>query len=276
MISTVGMHSRTIPTIVVAGRFPLSDQGFSTVYGPGLTHALHVHGYAGTIRIDAQEHRLQGGAATISPAGMTSAYDLPSPGWHWCIHFSAEPGDLQLPLVSDLGVEASYARSRLARITALHEQSRAAIPGATTAAGAALLELLAWLVGRNAPGARPGRAATAVERVAALIRLEPHREWRTQTLARRVRVSPNWLAARFRERFAMTIDRFRLVQRVEMARLLLGSTALPVAEIGARVGLADPQHFNKVFRAILGVPPSACRGDLARIASTRRVIAPPA
>ena len=269
MISTVGISGRVLPEILVAGRFPLADRGFSVEYGRGRTHALHLHGYTGRVRIGDELHELRSGLATITPGGLSSAYDLAASGWHWCIHFLAEPGDLALPLISDLGVEASYARSRLARVTALHEQARSAIPGATTAAGAALLELLAWLVGRNAPGARPGRAASAVERVAALIRAEPDRDWRTVTLAKRVGVSPNWLAARFGERFAMTIDRFRLIQRVEMARLLLGSTALPVAEIGARVGLPDAQHFNKVFRSILGVPPSACRSEAAKLIAPR-------
>jgi transcriptional regulator GlxA family with amidase domain len=59
----------------------------------------------------------------------------------------------------------------------------------------------------------------------------------------------------------MTIDRFRLVQRVELARLLLSSTTLPIREIGARVGMPDAQHFNKVFRSVVGLPPSACRRD---------------
>jgi AraC-like DNA-binding protein len=269
MISTVRISGLRLPGILVAGRFPLADRGFLTSYGPGHTHALHVHGYSGYMRIGDGGFTLSSGAATISPSGLTSSYDLTSHGWHWCIHFTAEDGDLAIPLFSDLGPDASYARSRMARITALHEQSRSAIPGATTAAAAALLELLAWLVGRAVPSSRPSRATTAVERVATLIRCEPHRSWRTAALAARTGVSPNWLAARFHERFAMTIDRFRLVQRIEMARLLLGSTSLPVAEIGTRVGLPNPQHFNKVFRAILGVPPSACRGEATRLAHIR-------
>jgi AraC-like DNA-binding protein len=269
MISTVGISERILPEILVAGRFPLADRAFRTIYDSPRTHALHVHGYPGRIRIGSEMFSLSSGVATLSPLGVPSSYDLLGHGWHWCIHFSAAPGGLTLPLHSDLGPDASYARIRMARITALHEQARSAIPGASTAASAALLELLAWLVGRTVPSSRPGRAATAVERVAALIRSEPHRAWRTTVLAARTGVSPNWLATRFHQRFGMTIDRFRQVQRVEMARLLLGSTALPVTEIGARVGLPDAQHFNKVFRAILGIPPSACRGEEARLPPVR-------
>jgi len=261
---------RTLPEIYVAGRFPLADRSFETVYHGPRSHALHIHGYDGEMRIDQEIVRLKSGLATISPAGLPSSYALANPGWHWCIHFMSGPGCLAVPVVSDLGIEASYARSRLARITALREQALGATPGATVAAEAALLELLAWLVGRSSAKRSSGRTASAVERVAAMIRAEPDRDWRTRDIARRVGVSPNWLAARFSTIFGMTIDRYRLHQRVEMARLLLGSTTLAVAEIGRRVGLPDAQHFNKVFRAVLGVPPSQCRGEIARLSRHRK------
>ncbi len=269
MISPVLIADRTLPEILLSGRFPLADRDFQTTY-QGASVALHIHGYDGNMRIGSDDVRLKSGSATLSPFSVPTSYHLDRPGWHWCIHFRCQPGTLPIPVVSDLGSDASYARSRMARITALHEQSRAAVAGTGVAAEAALLELLAWLVGRSSQVRPAGRSATAVERIAAMIRAEPDRDWRTRDLARRVGVSPNWLAARFTAVFAMTIDRYRLHQRVEMARLLLGSTSLSVAEIGKRVGLPDAQHFNKVFRSVLGVPPSRCRGEIARIPGRRR------
>ena len=221
------------------------------------------------MRSDGVESPLSSGIATLSPQGGETTYDQAEAGWHWCTHFHAAPGPLAIPAWVDLGPEAAYARSRMARITALHDESRRSA-AAGVAAGAAVLELIAWLAVRGVHHAGGNRAGAAVEKVAALLREQPDRDWRTPELARRVGVSVNWLANRFRARFGMTIDRYRMTQRVELARLFLGSTTLPVAEIGAKVGLGDPQHFNKVFRAILGIPPSACRGELARIPSTRR------
>ncbi len=260
--------------VLISGRFPLNVRAWSTEYCSPATHALHIHGYRGRWRSNGIEAPLASGIATLSPQHGRTSYDQTEAGWHWCAHFQAAQGPLAIPAWVDLGPEAAYARERMARITALHDESRQS-PAAGVAAGAGLLELLAWLTLRGEHRASGGRGQAAVEKVASLLRDQPDRDWRTPELARRVGVSVNWLASRFRARFGMTIDRYRLTQRVELARLLLGSTALPVAEIGAKVGLPDAQHFNKVFRAILGVPPSSCRGDLARIASTRRAITHP-
>lgn len=247
-----------VPTVLRAGRFRLADRAWSTVYSHVGSHALHLHGYRGRMRCAGVEAPLRSGIATLSPRGVPTAYDLDEAGWHWCVHFRAAPGALAVPGLTDLGPDAAYARARLARLAALHETGRSSSAGGI-AAGAALLELLAWLALHAQRPVMRQRSDAAAERAAALIRAQPERDWRGPDLARRVGVSPNWLAARFRARFGMTVDRYRLTQRVELARLLLGSTTLPVAAIGARVGLPDAQHFNKVFRAVVGLPPSACR-----------------
>lgn len=274
MIPPLCIAEARVPLVHLAQRAPLSDRGFPVVYSHQGGHALHLHGYRGRWRCGSHETELHSGVITLSPQAVDTAYDLDEAGWHWVVHFAAEAGRLAVPAWCDLGSDAAYARGRLARITALHAQSRTA-PAAGVAAGAALLELLAWLAARGTPSPQASRVDAALERVAALLREQPDRDWRTPALARRVGVSANWLAARFRARFGMTIDRYRLAQRVELARLLLGSTAMGVRAIGERVGLPDPQHFNKVFRAIIGVPPSACRGDRARIPSTRRAMPDP-
>lgn len=269
MFPPVSIDASILPQVFIAGRFPLDVRGWGLEYCNPMAHALHVHGYRGRMRSDGVEAPLASGIATISPQGGRTSYDQAESGWHWCTHFHCPPGNLAIPAWVDLGPEAAYARERMARITALHDESRRSI-AAGVAAGAAVLELLAWLSLRSSRRHDCGRGAIAVEKVAALLREQPDRDWRTPALAKRVGVSVNWLASRFRARFGMTIDRYRLTQRVELARLLLGSTVLPVAEIGARVGLSDAQHFNKVFRAILGVPPSACRGDLAKVSIAQR------
>ena len=261
MIPTLALDPERLPVIVLAGRFHLHDRAFPTVYRSSETHALHLHGYAGTMRNAGQHHQLSPGTLTLSPTDTESAYDQRQPGWHWCVHFRASSGALAIPLARDLGPQAAYARSRLTRIVALHDAARTGGLAGTCAAGAALLELLAWLATLNTAPAVALRSDSAVDRVAALIRAAPDRAWRAPALAKRVGVSHHWLARCFRQRFGMTIDRFRLVQRIELARLLLSSTTLSINAIGHRVGLPDAQHFNKAFRAVVGLPPSACRTD---------------
>jgi transcriptional regulator GlxA family with amidase domain len=50
--------------------------------------------------------------------------------------------------------------------------------------------------------------------------------------------------------------------RMERARLLVESTTLPVAEIMRQVGLTDPSHFSRDFRAAHGLSPRAYRRQL--------------
>lgn len=256
-----------IPRIFSAGRYRLADRGFPTAYRQERSHALHLHDYRGTWRCGGGNHALEPGTVTLSPQGMANWYDLPREGRHWCIHFEVLPaagGGLAVPLITSAGADAAYARERLARIAALHDHARGGDRPTAIAAGAALLELLVWLA-RLAGAARHGdRGGAAGERAAALVRGRLEHPWTTGELAHRTGITPAWLAHAFRTRFGMTVARYVLVQRVERARVLLATSTLPVAEIGRLVGFADPQHFNKRFRAISGLAPSACRGRIDR------------
>ena len=264
MIPTLGVACDQLPEVILAGRYPLRDRNHATVYRVRGGHALHLHGYAGRWRLQGVTHVLRPGVMTMSADGTDTSYDLDQPGYHWCVHFRIPHGAVAVPAWLPLGPDAVYARTRLARIAALSDGMRGAVGPArartAAAAGAALLELLLWLAERaERSPTRHQRSEAALERVAQLMREEPTRRWRTAALARRVGLSPNWLAKRFHGRFGMTIDQYRQAQQVELARMLLGSTALTVAAIGARVGIPDAQRFNKLVRAHLGLAPSAIR-----------------
>lgn len=259
--------SLALPEVYGAGRYHLAVQGHQTEYNQGGSHALHLHDYRGSWRCAGTEYQLEPGTITISPHRVINTYDLPVPGRHWCVHFSVEPvGELglTLPIMVHAGPDAAYARERLARIATLVDRARGGGRIAAVGASAALMELLVWLAGLGERTPHGDRGGAATERAAALVREHPERAWTSAGLARRAGVSAAWLAAGFRRRFAMTIARYVLVQRVERARVLLATSALPVAEIGRLVGLADPQHFNKRFRSVVGQAPSACRGRLDR------------
>ena len=61
-------------------------------------------------------------------------------------------------------------------------------------------------------------------------------------------LSRNFFAARFRERFGMTVDGYLLHLRMEMAKNLLLSTNRPIKEIAYECSIPDPNYFNKQFR----------------------------
>ena len=72
-------------------------------------------------------------------------------------------------------------------------------------------------------------------------------------------LSQNYLARRFKARFGVTLQGYLRNCRMEYAGLLLATTDMPIGQVGACVGLPDPQHFNKQFRAVFGESPSAAR-----------------
>jgi len=254
---------RTIPRLFVAGRFPLADAGFATTY-LGRHHALHLHDYAGRMRLGVAEMELASGDATISPAGRPSAYDLSASGRHWCIHFGRDAADhgarVAAPLHLRLGAGAGVVRERMAQIARLHAGRED--PIAAASAGLALQDLLLWLAAR----ARALPAAdAAVEAAAVLIDERFHEPLTVPRIAREVGRSPNYLARRFRDRYGVTIARRVLLRRMEHARFLLELTDLPIWRVAERVGIPDAHHFNKTLRRLLGASPTALRRAAASL-----------
>jgi AraC-like DNA-binding protein len=250
---------RVIPRIVVAGRFRLGDHAHETQYR-GTTHALHLHDYAGLMRLAGGERVIAAGDVTISPAGFASSYALDAAGQHWCVHFAADETGARIPLPVHVAGGASV-RERMAHITALHARADGD-PVASVQTGLMLQALLLDLAGSTT-------SPTAAERAAALIDARFAEPLDVGMIAASIERSPAHLARAFRARFGTTIPHRLLVRRVEHARYLLESTDLPIWRIAERVGIPDPQHFNKTVRRLTGASPSAIRA-----ASVAQVVDP--
>lgn len=258
---------RGIPRLHTCGRFLLDDRDFQHRYWQTSTIAIHLYDYHARFRLDGVEFPIIPDVITISPLESETRYHLDAPGNHWCVHFAPamEPGpQLELPVVQHLGARAAYVRERFARMALLFDQSQSSEHPRQVAAGAVLQEILCWLAATSIESLPVVvRSDFAVEHAAELLRGDFTREWTVPGLAQAVGLSPNYLAARFRQHFAMTIARYRLVQRIHDARRLLSGSDVPVGEVARRVGIPDPHHFNKLFRRIAGVPPSAARKKAA-------------
>jgi AraC-like DNA-binding protein len=254
---------RQLPELVLAGRFPNGQREWSYQFRNPDRHQLHWYGYAGRIRLGGREHPLRPGDLTITPAGYDLAWDLPRPGWHWCLHFrtAAHAGPAtRLPLVQHPPaaglVDGFLALARLARIA----DGGAAV--AHAAADAALLGFLLRLAqptGEAATPAQGGRLAQAALTAARRIDERPEAALDLSALATALGVSQPRLARAFRRRFGCTIQAYQLRQRIAGACRLLRDSSLPVGRVGELVGFADPHHFNKRFRACVGTAPRAYR-----------------
>lgn len=72
-------------------------------------------------------------------------------------------------------------------------------------------------------------------------------------------ISPFHFARRFKEATGKSPHRYLVKLRIERAKLLLKTTALPVSEIAFRVGWDNPSHFTAAFRQQTGGTPGAFR-----------------
>jgi AraC-like DNA-binding protein len=125
-------------------------------------------------------------------------------------------------------------------------------------AGVALQEALLALM-----DPQPECNDSAADRAAAFIDRHFHEAIGVAEIARAVGRSQSHLARVFRARFGTTIVSRLIERRAAHARFLLESTDLPIWRVAERVGIPDPQYFNKTVRRLLGASPSAVRAAAA-------------
>lgn len=82
---------------------------------------------------------------------------------------------------------------------------------------------------------------------------------RVEALAAELAISPRHFERRFKEAVGQGPKAFVIEVRLRAARELLAGTALPVAEVAARVGFSTPAHFAATFTMRVGTPPAAWR-----------------
>lgn len=262
------------PEIVSAGRYPMTEICSGHVHRSADTVALHQHDYEGGLRIGPHAYDLRPGDLTLTPAALESLYDLPRDGFHLCIRFRhmeipeiEEMHALSLPLHLRLGAGSNAIRQRIAWITDLHRRAAHADPRrralALAAASAGLQELLLTLALSDPEEHLVEPNSTRVESaVYALVKIVESRlrePLSVPDLAEEAGLSQNYLARAFRDRYGMTVPNFLLRRRIELACYLLASSRATVKQIAHEVGLPDGQHFNKQFRRIVGMSPTAYR-----------------
>lgn len=82
-----------------------------------------------------------------------------------------------------------------------------------------------------------------------------------QSLAARFSYHPNYIGALVRRATGVPLHRYIQQYRVHQAEILLQSTDLTVAEVGAEVGLPELKSFSKCFARVTGRAPSQFRAE---------------
>ena len=83
-------------------------------------------------------------------------------------------------------------------------------------------------------------------------------------LTKQFHMNRNQLNAMFTNQTSMTCLAFLLNLRMDLAKIMLEETELPINEIAERVGFLDTNYFTKVFKGQTTMTPSAYRKELTR------------
>ena len=81
-----------------------------------------------------------------------------------------------------------------------------------------------------------------------------------ETLTKKFAINRNKLNDLFMKQASMTCLNYLLNLRIDLAKILLTKTELPINEIGTRVGYPDQNYFAKLFKHVTGKTPSQYRG----------------
>jgi len=210
---------------------------------------------------------LRPGDVTITPPRIVSKYRLAAAGYHWCVHFHPEDrGDcpIALPLHLRGRNEAVADRFRaMADTGRLFFKGSAVERQRARAAVGAMLQSLLLRLALEQSSAQPPAGRKGSDTRLDEIRQQLDEEFRSGVsvarLARESGLSRNYFTVRFRQRFGVGVDQYLLLRRIELARSLLLSSELPIKEIAFECGIPDPQYFNKQFRRVTGMSPTAYR-----------------
>lgn len=225
------------------------------------SHVLSLHRSTGGYGLGDEEHRLDGPALMLLPAGDRDDSRLSGPDRAWWVQFDgtavrSQRGGAELQLDGG-AVRGSRLRhlspqqDRTAGIwfRELHAAWRLGTPAAGLQVRARLLDLLAlWA----APASRDDavdRLRERIERAAGDPRLS------IADLARDLARDGDALSAAFRQRFGATPVAYRTRQRLQLARELLVHDPQPLDALARRCGFADAGYLCRVFRQHLGMSP---------------------
>lgn len=225
------------------------------------SHVLSLHRSSGFYGLGDEDHRLDGPALMLLPAGDRDDSRLTGPDRAWWVQFEGS-AVRSLRGAAELHLDGGAVRGpRLRQLS----------PQQDRAAGIWFRELLAaWRLGTPAAGlqvrarlfdlltlwAAPAAPVDAVERLRERIERSAGDAERTiADLACDLARDADALSAAFRRRFGVTPVAYRTRQRLQLARELLVHDPQPLGDIARRCGFADAGYLCRVFRQQLGMSP---------------------
>lgn len=213
------------------------------------------------LRIDADQHRLEGRWFWSSYPGPRIAFRAAPPHKSWVHRYLAFDGPLVsqwtaaglFPIKPQSTAGHDYGRRfdevlDLSRRTDRWGRLRAALAIET------MLAELAEARSRAAANELPAWLAGAVSRMQALGAQVDH-----DALAAEAGLPPRTFRRRFAAAVGASPQDYEIACRIGHAKEMLGGTDLPIKTVAEQLGYRDVSFFTRQFRRVTGVPPAAYR-----------------
>jgi AraC family transcriptional regulator len=132
------------------------------------------------------------------------------------------------------------------------------------------LMVCSHLVGRYAqireaiPQFRGGLAPWQKHRAVELLHEHLDGELKLATLADECRLSVSHFARSFRRSFGTSAHSYMILQRVEIAKVLLSETNNSLVEVAVQTGFSDQAAFTRAFAKVVGATPAKWRREHSR------------
>ncbi|APZ50499.1 helix-turn-helix domain-containing protein [Salipiger abyssi] len=235
-----------------------------------MAQVFHIEQGAARVTLDGREIRLGDGDFLYVPPQIVHGFtfgkgtegivlSLPSPVVRRLGPDSPALGTwLSAPHCGSLSETAA---GLLAQIAQIHDKSGTFRAQRLVALSHALLATLAE-DGTQMPPPEQDRAHQ-MQRLDALIAVHLAEGWSAADYARALHMTPGHLNRIVRRDTGATLTQYLETSVMTEACRLLAFTRLPVAEVGYRLGFADPPYFTRRFRARMGETPTAYRARVA-------------
>lgn len=132
---------------------------------------------------------------------------------------------------------------------------------------AACLTVLLWRLLRATEGVafptpvalQPLPSGSLAHRVQQILLHNLQQAYSPKKIAQALGISPSYLRHRFKAETGRSLRAYTNEVRLQLARLLLQRTDLPIAVVAQLLGFGSPFHFTRWFRRNCDVPPSTLR-----------------
>jgi AraC-like DNA-binding protein len=235
----------------------------------GPTHCLHYYDYSGCIRIGDKFIDFEKGDITCISADTNYSFHSDNPKSHLVIHFFPhtemdENEQLRLDSHYTLKQYSSSLREQFITIGHLWREAGVFTAHKDKIELEAEYRLMALMM--NVYRLK----IISKDNVQVQSRLSKDKLWdlidtnlaedlSSAWLAERLNLPPATLAKDFKMIYGCSIHAMILQKRIARSKILLSNTNKTVYEIGAIIGIADPQYFNKQFRKIVNMSPRTYR-----------------